>query len=73
MKFEGRIIVLDAEKITKHCIEWHPYSPDLNSFYFFLWGYIKDRINRKPTDLLKSYIKSEFDVLNSNTLQSFMA
>ncbi|GBO25134.1 hypothetical protein AVEN_206834-1 [Araneus ventricosus] len=26
------------------CVEWPPRSPDLNPLYFFLWGYIKQRV-----------------------------
>ena len=39
--FGNRIIALDA---GDECITWPPYSPDLNSCDFFLWGYIKDKL-----------------------------
>ena len=44
-------------------VEWPPYSSDLNSSDFFLWGYLKDQIykNPKPRDLgqLKANIQRE--------------
>ena len=42
-RFPGRVINLKEE------VQWAPYSPDLGSLNFFLWGYLKDRVYKdKP-------------------------
>ncbi|GBM90534.1 hypothetical protein AVEN_236325-1 [Araneus ventricosus] len=35
------------------CVEWPPCSPHLNPFYFFLWGYIKQRVYATPPPILQ--------------------
>ena len=35
-KFENRLVALGTE------FAWPPYSPDLNPYDFFLWGFLKD-------------------------------
>ena len=41
--------------------QWSPYSPDLNPPYFYLWGYLKDRVyvhNPQSISDLKREIKT---------------
>ena len=40
--YDTRVIGLGYPKFERGGLEWPPYSPDLNSCDFFLWGYIKD-------------------------------
>ncbi|GBO43267.1 hypothetical protein AVEN_156567-1 [Araneus ventricosus] len=42
--FNGRILALGYPKLKNICIDWPPYSPDLNPCDSFLWGYIKDKV-----------------------------
>ncbi|GBM98968.1 hypothetical protein AVEN_181010-1 [Araneus ventricosus] len=39
-----RILALGYPKSKNICIDWPPYSPDLNPCDSFLWGYIKDKV-----------------------------
>ena len=45
-----------------HDVEWPPRSPDLTACVFFLWGYLKGLIYKKPTtgldDLRNRIIRS---------------
>ena len=43
---------------------WAPYSPDCNPCDFFLWGYLKEKVDQPlPTTMLalKRKIKREFE------------
>ena len=62
--FYPRIIGLDSPRKTGGGLEWPPNSPDLNVCDFFLWGYLKDRVDRtnpKTIDELKERIVEEFE------------
>ena len=57
--FSNRVIGLNYSRVTVIGIDWHPYSPDLNSCDFFLWGYLKDTIyskNLQTLDELEEFI-----------------
>jgi len=48
-------------------LEWPPYSPDLNPYDFFLWGYIKDNCyarNSKTVPDLVAAIKKIVSNIN---------
>lgn len=54
-----------------HNTEWPPRSPDLTSFDFFLWGYIKSKVYlTPPADIfdLRNRIIDEFTNLENNDL-----
>jgi hypothetical protein len=43
-------------------IAWPPRSPDLTPLDFFLWGYVKDQVNRQRVNMLdelKAWITAE--------------
>jgi hypothetical protein len=57
--FNTRVIRLNYPKFAKGGLEWAPYCPDLNSLYFFFWGYLKDKVyknNPKTLSELKNSI-----------------
>ena len=45
--FDNRVLSLNYPCFTGKGIDWPPYSPDFNSFYFIFWGPLKDAIQRK--------------------------
>jgi hypothetical protein len=56
-------------------IEWAARSPDLNACNFFLWGYLKSKVNeRKPmtTEDLKQNIREEVAAISPTMLQRVM-
>jgi hypothetical protein len=56
-------------------IEWPARSPDLNACDFFLWGYLKSKVDenkpRTPTDL-KQNIRDEVAAASPTMLQRVM-
>ena len=54
-------------------IEWAPRSPDLTPLYFFLWGYLKQKVYKTPEkDLaeLRLKITEHCQLIESETLKS---
>ena len=49
--------------VRKADFGWPSYSPDLNPAYFFLWGYLKERVYLDPVpktiEQLKNNIRRE--------------
>ncbi|GBM10114.1 hypothetical protein AVEN_92931-1 [Araneus ventricosus] len=53
-------------------LHWPPYSPDLNTCDFFLWGHVKDLVyKKKSADLisLKRTITDSFASIRRKTLE----
>ena len=76
--YGNRVIGLGYPKFAHGAVEWPPYSPDLNLYYFFLWGYIKDHCySENPTtteELMKAIrktVNSMSDEILSKVLNSF--
>ncbi|GBO34651.1 hypothetical protein AVEN_27957-1 [Araneus ventricosus] len=42
--FNDHVIALDYDKHTENGMAWHPCSPHLTPYDFFLWGYLKDLV-----------------------------
>jgi hypothetical protein len=56
-------------------INWPPRSPDLSAPYYFLWGYLKERVYvNKPRTLeqLKENTRAEIQARESQTLTNVM-
>ena len=76
--YGNRVIGLGYVKFTHGGIEWPPYSPDLNLFESFLWGYIKDHWYfanpTKTEELMKAIRKTVNNIIDkilSRVLYSF--
>jgi len=72
----NRVLTWFEETFGEHLIslrsdiEWPPHSPDLNPLDFFLWGYLKDRVDSPPpSDLaeIKSAITREITKIQLDT------
>uniref|UniRef100_A0A1B6KCB5 DUF4817 domain-containing protein n=1 Tax=Graphocephala atropunctata TaxID=36148 RepID=A0A1B6KCB5_9HEMI len=60
----------------RDAIEWPARSPDLTPLDYFLWGYIKDKVNRtQPTDLneLRHRISHEAQAIPREYIQNAVA
>jgi len=49
-QFGDRVIAKGFKKAFGSGIDWPPYSPDLSACDYFLWGYLKDQVFRKPVN-----------------------
>ncbi|EFN62753.1 hypothetical protein EAG_08618, partial [Camponotus floridanus] len=46
-------------------LEWPPYSPDLNPYDYFLWGYIKDNCYSGNPEIVPDLIAEIKKVVNN--------
>ncbi|XP_015787059.1 uncharacterized protein LOC107364242 isoform X1 [Tetranychus urticae] len=67
-RFGDRILAEKCQQITDYGNDWPNFSPDLNPVDFFLWGYIKDKIDEarpENIDALKNVIVEKFEEIRS--------
>lgn len=49
-RFGDQMLADRSNQICNYGIDWPSYSPDLNPIDFFLWGYVKDKLDEyRPT------------------------
>ncbi|GBN12260.1 hypothetical protein AVEN_14122-1 [Araneus ventricosus] len=74
--FGNRVIALEYTKFTGAGMDWPPYSPDLTSCDYFLWGTLKDIVYPKhpaTLDELESAICVACESISVETLRNVMA
>ncbi|GBM99203.1 hypothetical protein AVEN_235221-1 [Araneus ventricosus] len=67
--FNDRVIALDYDKHTGSGMECPPYSPGLTPCDFFLWGYLKDLVDRQTPQRiaeLKQHISKACETIPSD-------
>lgn len=61
---------MDADKFNGNGVEWSPYSPDLNTYYYFLWAMLKIEFVKNVSNsrrLLLEILKTVCSSLNLAT------
>ena len=69
--YGNRVISLGYPKLAHVGIECPPYSPDLNSCDFFLWGYIRDHCysqHPRTTEELMKAIRKTVNIISHEIL-----
>ena len=67
--YGNRVIDLGHPKFVRGGIEWSPYSPDLNPYDFFLWGYMEDHCYSKNPTTTEELMKAIRKTVNSISVE----
>ena len=70
-----RVIVLGYPKFPNEGLEEPPYSPEMNPWDYFLWGYIKDKCypgNSTSKEELIKVIKKVVNGITTDMLQKVL-